>query len=301
MNDQGQPGPKLLIVTGMSGAGKSTALKIFEDLGYEAVDNLPISLVRRLLNVHDDNPDHQENRPIAVGIDSRTRAFHTPTILKAIKALRKDSSLDVELVFFDCGDEHLKKRFSETRRRHPLAADRPIGDGIAHERERMAALKETADWVIDTSNRTIHDLKRKLTTNFGSQAANAMTLTVMSFGFARGIAREADLVFDVRFLSNPHYDPDLRPLTGRDERVAGFVSRDASFTPMFDRMSDLVFELIPRYRAEGKAYLTISFGCTGGRHRSVFCAELLHRMLMERGYPNTIVHRDCNAEPIEQS
>lgn len=283
----------LLLVTGMSGAGKSTALKALEDVGYEVVDNLPLSLLQRLLAVNETSPNDHDERPLAVGIDARTRAFDAESVVSQFKDMR-DRGFDARVVFIDCAGGELVKRFSETRRRHPLALDRPATDGIAREREILAPLRRWADIVIDTTDFGVHDLRRVVREKFASDRRGALTLTVMSFGFARGIPRDADMVFDMRFLANPHWQPELRPLTGKDRKVAAYIENDPAFTDAFDRIAALILSLIPSYNREGKTYLTIAMGCTGGRHRSVFVAERLAQALRAAGYTLNIMHRDMS-------
>ena len=279
--------PRTLLVTGMSGAGRTTALKVLEDLGYEAVDNLPLGLFDKLLTGDSDD----DGRPLAIGIDSRTRAFDADAIVERIGDLRAEG-VDITLVFLDCSGTELTRRFSETRRRHPLALDRPAADGIAREREIVAPLRRAADIVIDTSDYAARDLRRALAGRFARPGAEPLTLTIMSFGFARGLPRDADLVFDMRFLANPHWDPVLRPLTGDDAAVGAYVAADPAFAPAFERIADLLLLLLPRYGAEGKAYLTVAFGCTGGRHRSVFVAQAMADRLAAAGWAGSVVHRD---------
>jgi len=286
---------RILIVTGMNGAGKTTALKAFEDLGFEAVDNLPLSLLERLVGTEDPCSASALDRPLAIGVDSRTRAFSPSSFLAQFKSLSREPRFDVKLLFFDCNDSALAQRFSETRRRHPLALDRPVADGIAREREIMAAVKVSADDVMDTSDLTVHDLKRALGERFALGEEGRLSLTVMSFGYGRGLPRDADLIFDARFLRNPNYVAELKERTGQQEEVATYVAADESFSPFFERLRDLVAFLLPRYQREGKSYLTIAIGCTGGRHRSVFVAELLGRVLEETGYRATIRHRELGA------
>ena len=286
---------RVLIVTGMSGAGKTTALKAFEDMGYEAVDNLPLSLLGRLLRTGESA--EAIARPIAIGVDSRTRAFDPDRFLEQLATLRRHHDLDITLLFFDCDDQSLVQRFSATRRRHPLAPDRPVQDGIGREREIMGRVKAAADFVFDTTGQSGLDLKRRLTARYGLERRESLLLTIMSFGFSRGVPRDADLVFDVRFLRNPNYVPQLKERTGKDEEVALYIAEDVNFAPFFDRLKDLVFFLLPLYREEGKSYLTIACGCTGGKHRSVFVAELLGRVLEDRQYHANIVHRDIEGEP----
>lgn len=288
---QDEPPPPVLLVTGLSGAGKSTALKALEDLGYEAVDNLPLSLLEPLLS-----PGLHEK--LAIGIDARTRAFSPARVLEAIAAHASEGRT-IRIFYIDCSGPELVRRFSETRRRHPLALDRPAGDGIALERELLAELRRVADVVIDTTDFSTNDLRRAVSTRFGTPGAKSLTLTLMSFGYARGVPRDADLVFDMRFLRNPHWDPKLRPLTGTDEPVQAFVQADPAFTPAFESIMGLLTLLLPDYAREGRAYLTVAFGCTGGRHRSVATAERAAARLEAAGWQNAVVHRDRahGAEP----
>ncbi|AIB13289.1 nucleotide-binding protein (plasmid) [Azospirillum argentinense] len=284
-------GGQLVLVTGMSGAGMSIALKALEDLGYEAVDNLRLSLVPALLEQAD-----PRKRPLALVIDSRTRDFSAHAMLEEVEALKAHAELEVRLVFLDCGDETLQRRFTETRRRHPLAIDRPVPDGIQLERAMLLPLKQRADVTIDTTQLSIHDLRRILAGNFQIGTQAALQVFVTSFSFRMGLPREADLVFDVRFLTNPHYDPDLRPLTGLDPRVAARVEGDPDFAEFFRHLTDLLQPLLPRYNQEGKSYLTIAVGCTGGKHRSVFVAERLAAWLGGLGLKVGISHRELERQ-----
>jgi RNase adaptor protein for sRNA GlmZ degradation len=279
--------PTLLIVSGMSGAGKSTALKALEDLDYEAVDNLPLGLVETLLA----SADGGDTRPLAFGIDTRTRAFDAEALAERLRTLRSEG-IDVRLIYLDCADDELVRRFSETRRRHPLAVDRPAIDGVLREREVTSALKRWADLVIDTTELTATDLRRRIADLLGSRGGHPLTVTIQSFGFAHGLPRSADLVFDMRFLANPHWDVALRPLTGEDPAVAAYVAADPAFAPAIDRIADLLLTLLPGYGREGKAYLTIAIGCTGGRHRSVAVSRELAARLTAAGHAPTLDHRD---------
>ncbi len=280
----------MLIVTGMSGAGKSTALKALEDLGYEAVDNLPLGLVETLL-ASTEGQDDAPPRPLAFGIDTRTRAFQPEALVERLRALRNDG-IDIRLLYLDCTDDELARRFSETRRRHPLAADRPAADGIGRERELTAPLKRWADMVIDTTDLSATDLRRRISERLGRGGRHPLTVTIQSFGFAHGLPRNADLVFDMRFLANPHWDVRLRPLTGENPEVAAYVMADPAYAPAVDRIADLLLTLLPGYGREGKAYLTIAVGCTGGRHRSVAVSRALEARLAEAGWPALLTHRD---------
>lgn len=290
---------RILLVTGMSGAGKSTALKSLEDMGWETVDNLPLLLLDRLL-VTKLPEGASDDRPLAVGIDSRTRGFDARAIVDRIKAMRERGD-DISTVFLDCGGAELERRYSETRRRHPLALDRPASDGIARERELLAPLRRWAENVIDTTGLTSNDLRLEIRTRFGERLTSAPTLSVMSFGFARGLPRNADLVFDMRFLRNPHWDDALRPMSGLDQPVADYVAADPAYEDAVSRIEDLLLLLLPRYEAEGKAYVTIAFGCTGGRHRSVHVSERVGQRLRSAGFSPTVSHRDLASRPDDST
>jgi UPF0042 nucleotide-binding protein len=295
------PRTRIVLVTGLSGAGRSSALKALEDLGYEAVDNVPFSLVPGLVQPPGDERTGEDlaDDPVgavAVGIDCRTRAFSAERFERLMATLRGREDLDVMLIFLDASDRVLNRRFTETRRRHPMAMDRPVQDGIDQERELLAPVRQFADVLVDTSDLTGHDLRRLIRKQFHRDTPDEIAITVTSFSFPRGLPRDADLVFDVRFLRNPHYIPELKPLTGRDAGVADYIRRDPEFDGFFGRVGDLVLSLLPSYAREGKAYLTIAFGCTGGRHRSVFLAECLSSLLRDNGFGVTTVHRDADVE-----
>jgi RNase adapter protein RapZ len=281
-----EPRRRVLLVTGLSGAGKSTALKALEDAGYEAVDNLPLSLLGSLV-ASDGNP-----RPLAIGEDARARDFSVQTFLDAIDRLRDVAGLDVRVLFLDSDAEVLRRRFTETRRRHPLAHDRPLVDGIAAERDLLEPVRERADLVIDTSTLTLADLRRQVQERFAAEAPVGLAVSVVSFAYRHGLPRDADLVFDVRFLSNPHYRPDLQPQSGRDAAVAEYIRRDPGFEPFFAGLSAMLAALLPRFEGEGKSYLTVAVGCTGGRHRSVYVAERLAEWLSGLGRRVSLTHRD---------
>jgi UPF0042 nucleotide-binding protein len=283
---------RVLLVTGMSGAGRTTALKSLEDLGWETSDNLPLALVDRLLASPPPPGDVEDDRPLAVGIDSRTRGFDAAAILKRIEALRSAGKLAIEILFLDCSGAVLVQRYSATRRRHPLALDRPAEDGIVQERELLRPLRDAADMLIDTSGHTTNSLQQEMRERFGGGRAAEPTLMVTSFGFSRGLPRGADLVFDCRFLRNPHWVPALRPGTGLDEDVAAYVRGDPVYEEAMSRFEDLLLLLLPRYAGEGKSYVTVAIGCTGGRHRSVHIADRIGRRLREAGFSPTITHRD---------
>lgn len=282
---------RAVIVTGLSGAGKTSALKVLEDLGYEAVDNLPVTLLASLMQGGGE-------RPLAVGIDIRTRDFGVEPVLAEIDRIMAETGRDLRLLFLDCDDEVLRRRFTETRRRHPLAADRPLIDGIRHERALVSPLKRRADVVCDTSSLAPGEFKRVLSSHFGSAGDRDLMVFVTSFAYREGLPREADLVFDVRFLANPHYVPELKPLTGRDVDVAAHVAADPAFPAFFESLTHLLAPLLPRFAAEGKSYLTIAIGCTGGRHRSVYVAERLAQWLKDQGARVELRHRELGLEGI---
>jgi len=287
----------ILLVTGMSGAGKSTVLKTLEDLGWEVVDNLPLVLLDRLLEAPLAAASRDDAQPLAVGIGARTRDFDPSRIVERIRSLRADHGLDVGMLFLDCAGTVLVRRYSETRRRHPLAPDRPASDGIGREREMLAPLRDWANRLIDTTTLSANALAQQVRATFGGLGTDAPVLSIQSFGFARGLPRGADLVFDMRFLRNPHWDPVLRPGTGLDPEVAAYVAADPAYPAAMEQIGALLELLLPRYRAEGKSYVTVAIGCTGGRHRSVHVAETLGARLRRAGFSPTITHRDLAAAP----
>jgi RNase adapter protein RapZ len=283
----GEAAPRrFVLVTGMSGAGLSTTLKSLEDLGYEVLDNLPLFLFDLLLR-----ESESRDRPLAIGIDGRTRDFTADALLDRLTRLRGQAGVAVQLICVDADDEALMRRFTETRRRHPLALDRPIMDGIHNERVVLEPLKAVADVVIDTSDLSIHDLRRIVAGRFSLERTPELGVFVTSFSYRKGLPRDADLVFDVRFLRNPHWDPMLRPSTGQDPRVASYIESDPECAPFIDRLIGFLAPLLPRYRLEGKSYLTIAIGCTGGKHRSVYVAERLAGWLKGQGVEVGLSHR----------
>jgi UPF0042 nucleotide-binding protein len=289
-------GVRLVVVTGLSGAGRSSALKALEDIGYEAVDNLPLPLLSALVG-----QTGELERPLAIGVDIRTRDFGVAPIIQQLDELIAAHRVEVRLIFLDCDDEVLQRRFTETRRRHPLAADRPLMDGIRHERSLLARLRDHADAVIDTTEKTLSDLGATLEGDFGLDNAPGLAIFVTSFSYARGLPREADLVFDARFLKNPHYEHELRALTGQDEAVGAFIRSDPDYEGFFKTLTTMLEPLLPRYESEGKSYLTIAIGCTGGRHRSVYVAERLTEWLNARGQRVNLRHRDARRRPRAQT
>lgn len=288
----------ILLLSGLSGAGKTTALKTLEDMGWEVVDNLPLVLLDRLL----DTPlpaGHagEDERPLALGIDARTRDFDANAIVRRIRALREKHGHDVETLFLDCSGTELERRFAETRRRHPLALDRPAADGIARERELTEPLRRWASQVIDTTSFTSNALQQEIRSRFARERLSDPVLTILSFGFSRGVPRNADLMFDMRFLRNPHWDEQLRPKTGLDHDVAAYIQADPAYEEAVRRIEELLVMLLPRYAEGGKAYITVAFGCTGGKHRSVHVAERVARHLQDAGFSPTLLHRNMESAP----
>ena len=281
----------LLVVTGMSGAGKTSALHAMEDLGFETVDNLPASLLEAALR------GGGPNRPLAVGMDVRTRNFNADALVAQLQDLRRQSTVVATLIYLESDDDVLMRRFTETRRPHPLASDLPVAGAITLERQLLSPVKSAADLVLDTSTLTPGDLKRHLEKTYGGDDDRPMHIHLVSFGYRNGVPRDADLVFDVRFLRNPHYVEDLRPQSGLDQAIGTYVSEDPSFESFVANLQALVEPLLPRYRDEGKSYLTIAIGCTGGRHRSVFVVQHLSTWLDSLGIEFDFRHRDLNVEP----
>ncbi|MDP3906949.1 RNase adapter RapZ [Novosphingobium sp.] len=289
---------RVLLVTGLLGAGKSTALNVLEDLGWETIDNFPIRLLDRLID-GPDAPAPDLRPPLAIGFDSRTRGFDPNKVIERVKKLVGRNDLELTTLFLDCAGQELERRYNETRRRHPLAQDMPAASGIAAERETMEPLRRWADMVISTTDFTSNDLQQAIRERFGRDAPMGTTVSITSFGFSRGMPPVADLVFDMRFLHNPHWNPQLRAQTGRDAPVGDFIRTDPAFEEAFGRIRDLILQLLPRYQAQGKAYVNIAFGCTGGRHRSVFTAELMAAALRAAGYSPSILHRNLSARAAD--
>ncbi|MDF8334201.1 RNase adapter RapZ [Novosphingobium cyanobacteriorum] len=283
---------RILLVTGVLGAGKTTAMRALEDMGWEAIDNFPIRLLDRLLETEPGTARLDTGSPLAIGFDTRTRGFDPRRMIERIKQLSARPDLTITTLFLDCGGAELERRFNETRRRHPMSEDKPAAAGIAAERELLEPLRRWADIVISTTDFTTNDLQQAIRETFRDSSPTRSTVTITSFGFSRGTPPLADLVFDMRFLANPHWDDGLRPLTGQDAAVGDYIRKDPAFDEAFTRIRDLLLLLLPRFEAQGKAYVTIAFGCTGGRHRSVFTAECIASALREAGFSPTLLHRN---------
>lgn len=292
------PKQRVVLVTGLSGAGKTTALRVLEDLGWEAIDNFPIRLLERLVGA--ETSGGEPRPPLAIGFDSRTRGFVPREIIARWKKLAARPDLDLTTLFLDCSGAELERRYNETRRRHPMAQGRPVLEGIQAERELLEPLRRWAEAVVDTTALTSSDLQQAIRDRFTDRPGEGMTVTVSSFGFARGMPPLADLVFDMRFLDNPHWDSDLRPLTGLDEPVSAHIMADPAWDEAFSRIRDLVLMLLPRYATQGKTYVNLAFGCTGGRHRSVHTAEAIAEALRTGGFSPTVVHRNLGSRAADQ-
>jgi RNase adapter protein RapZ len=290
---------KILLVTGLSGAGKTTVLQTLEDLGWEAVDNFPIRLAGPLLDLPSPEGRDEPAVPLALGFDSRTRGFQPETLITQIKQLQSRRDLEVMTLFVDCAGTEIERRYAETRRRHPLAQDRPAIDGIAQERGLMEPLRRWADTVIDTSRMSASDLQADIRERFRIHTSSHMNVQVTSFGFSRGVPHNADLIFDMRFLRNPHWENTLRPKTGLDAQVSEYVEADPAYAGAVMKIRDLLLYLLPLYDAQGKAYVNIAFGCTGGRHRSVHVAEQFGKWLHDAGFSPTVSHRNLTSRPID--
>lgn len=279
---------RIVLVTGPSGAGRTTAINVLEDLGFETISNLPLSLLPRLLE--GPPPEHS----LALGLDIRNRDFSVNGVLALLDSLEQNAKVKVELLYLDCREDVLIRRYSETRRRHPMAklpGDGP-GIGVVMERDILVPIQARADILIDTSDLSPHELKEELKRWFDPSGTTGLSVSVQSFSFKRGIPRSVDMVFDVRFLRNPYWDPALRALDGRSREVQDYVSADPAHGEFFRRISDLVKFLLPSYQAEGKAHLSIGFGCTGGQHRSVTLAEQVSNALAAEGWQVSTRHRE---------
>ncbi len=281
-------GTELVIITGMSGSGKASALKAFEDLGYYCVDNLPVDLIPRFAELALQSGEIPRTA-LVVDVREGSQLDRLPSILKSVKRM-----LPTRVIFLEASDASLLRRFSETRRPHPLGADTPVRASLKAERRHLRSLRALADLVIDTSKFNVHELRAHLTDRFKHQSGGHQTILVscVSFGYRHGVPDDADLVFDVRFLPNPHFVPEFRPLTGRHPRVAKYIRSFPQTQEFITRISNLLVYLLPHYIREGKSYLTISFGCTGGQHRSVMIAEEVGKRLRKAAYKVKVVHRD---------
>ncbi|WP_166418224.1 RNase adapter RapZ [Cochlodiniinecator piscidefendens] len=285
---------RIILITGPSGAGRSTAINTFEDMGFETIDNLPLTLLPRLL----DGPPAK--RPMALGIDVRNRDFSTNALVDMIGELSESQGVSLEVLFLDCRLDVLMRRYSETRRRHPLAPEETPKTGIEREFDLLVPIRARSNVLIDTSEMTPHDLRAEIGRQFGGTTGQRLAVTVQSFSYKRGIPRGVDMIFDVRFLRNPYWKAELRRLNGQDKAVADYVSTDKRFPAFFEKVSDLSKMLLPAYMDEGKAHFSIGFGCTGGQHRSVTLAIALARDLAQAGWLVSVRHRELERGGLVQ-
>ncbi|MDW4500533.1 RNase adapter RapZ [Sulfitobacter sp. D35] len=294
MTGDQQSARRLVLVTGPSGAGRSSALKVLEDAGFESIDNLPLRMVGALFDASG------LDRSLALGIDPRNRDFSTNAVMDALGRLGAMPGIVPELLYLDCTTDVLLRRYSETRRRHPLAPDDRPQAGIRRELEMLGPLRSRADVLIDTSDLNVHQLREEIEQWFTPDGQRELSVSVQSFSYKRGLPRSVDMVYDCRFLTNPYWEPELRPLNGTDEAVARHVRSDPRFAPFAEKTLELSRFLLPAYREEGKSYLSIAFGCTGGQHRSVVMAELHALRLAEHGWQVSIRHRELDLRRKEE-
>ncbi len=281
-----QSSARVVIVTGASGAGRTTAINALEDIGFEAIDNIPLTLLERVFESPVQLP------PMAIGIDVRNRDFSIDAVLSVLTRIEDGSEVDVEMLFLECRPDVLIRRYSETRRRHPLAPQEAPEAGIEREVTLLAPLQSEADHLIDTSDMTPHDLRSEIGRRFGGAGFDELVVSVDSFSYKRGLPRGVDMIFDARFLKNPHWEEHLRALDGRHSDVAAYVSGDDGFAPFFEKVLELVASLLPAFKAEGKTHFSVGIGCTGGQHRSVTVAEKLSKALAEKGWRVSTRHRE---------
>ena len=278
---------QLVILTGLSGSGKSTVLRAFEDMGFYCVDNLPVELIPIFAELHSAGEGDFARAALLVDAREGAQLAKLPALLKHLRRQHP-----IALVFIDAGEDALLRRYSETRRPHPFGKHLSVRESLSHERKLMEPIRKLADVVIDTSKFNVHELRHFITARFKSPEKRPMLVSMVSFGYRYGVPTDADLVFDVRFLPNPHFVPRLRRFTGQDPKVRKYIRSFPQTGEFLKRIEGLLVYLIPHYIAEGKSYLTIAFGCTGGRHRSVMLAESVRDALEKRGYSTKVVHRD---------
>ena len=280
---------KLIVVSGPSGAGRSTAINVLEDLGFEAVDNLPLSMLTRLA-------DGEISRPMAVGIDVRNRDFSTQGVSDVLGELNARPEIEVQMLFLEASEDTLVRRYSETRRRHPLAPDEAAIQGIRREADLLKPIRNQAEFLLDTSDLSPHDLKAHLTELFGDRGTALFGITLQSFSYKRGLPKGIDMTFDCRFLKNPYWDPSLRAFTGQNPKVGAYIQTDPRLADFQAKVTDLLVMLLPAFREEGKSHLSIGFGCTGGQHRSVYVAEQVALALAQQGWQVSKRHRELDRQ-----
>jgi len=287
MQDQSKGQQRVVLVTGPSGAGRSTAINVLEDLGYEAIDNIPLSLIPRLLL-----DGGALTRPVALGVDIRNRDFSVQRLLELHRRLTSEPALDAQLFYLDCSAEVLSRRYSETRRRHPMAPDESFTQGIERELALLDEARNAADILIDSSPLSPHELRAQMAGLFADQTGQKLAVALHSFSYKRGLPQGLDWAFDCRFLDNPHWQPELRGLTGLDAPVVDYIETDARFAPFVAKLTELALFVLPACKDEGKAHLTFGIGCTGGQHRSVAVTERVAAALADKGWQVSIRHRE---------
>lgn len=288
------PKRSVVFITGMSGSGKSTALKTFEDMGYETIDNLPLTFLEPVTHAPD-----TFSHPLAIAVDVRTRGFSADHFLTTLQRLLQVPSLHIRFIFFECTEEILARRYNESRRLHPLAHERPVLDGLRLERHILAPLQDHADLVIDSSQLSVAHLKKLLRQHFLPQKAPRLSILVISFSYRHGLPREADIVIDARLLKNPFYEDSLSSLTGEDPEVKAYIEKDEALPPLMNALESLLQTSIPRFEEEGRTYLTVAVGCTGGQHRSVFIAKTIANWLQTEKKHVKLKHRDLKKRKIK--
>lgn len=279
--------PKLIVVSGPSGAGRSTAINVLEDLGFETIDNVPLSMISRLT-------DGVLARPMAIGIDVRNRDFSTAGVIDVLTQLRARSDIDAQMLFLEADEDTLVRRYSETRRRHPLAPDEPAIQGIRREADLLKPLRADAEFLLQTSDLSPHDLKARITDWFGEKGAALFAISLQSFSYKRGSPKGVDMTFDCRFLKNPYWEPALRAFNGLDAAVGAYIETDERAAVFIDKVTDLLVMLLPAFREEGKSHLSIGFGCTGGQHRSVYVTQQVAMALADKGWQVSKRHRELD-------
>lgn len=285
---------RAVIVTGASGAGRTTAINALEDIGFETVNNIPLLLLERLF----EGPA-VASPPLAIGIDVRNRDFSTDTVVTVLDRISDSDDIEAEVLFLDCRYDVLIQRYSETRRRHPLAPSEAPEIGINREVDVLVPVRDRADHLIDTSDMSPHDLRAEIQRLFGaSDGQSDLTVSVESFSYKRGLPRGVDMIFDVRFLKNPHWQAELRPLDGRAPEVSAYIATDERFSTFFTKLSDIVLTLLPAFKEEGKTHLSVGIGCTGGQHRSVAVTEKLANALADNGWRVSTRHRELERRGI---
>ncbi len=292
MNETKDIQRKIVLVTGPSGAGRSSAIRALEDIGFEVIDNMPLRLLPALLETP------APERHLALGIDTRTRDFNVASMDEALADLAAEPGLEPELLYLDCDTDVLLRRFSETRRRHPLANNDRVEAAIERELSLLAPLRDRADLRIDTSSLNIHELRSAIEKHFAPAGVGVLAVSLQSFSYKRGLPRSVDMIFDCRFLKNPYWLPELRPLDGRDAPVQDHIATDPRFAEFEKRAQELILFLLPAHRDEGKSHLSIAFGCTGGQHRSVALVERTAAALAEAGWQVSIRHRELSSQQV---